>query len=114
MNPNSADSAPRVFSPESAAIATRALNSALCCFLLMTTSHAPLDRSAFSLSRCPKIRSRRNYGHAALPRSPSVAYPVAAQFDRLRGDVDPIQASRVLTQDLTFDLEGQVHMVFLF
>ena len=39
--------------------ATRALNSALCCFLLMPTSHAPLDRSAFSLSRCPKIRSRR-------------------------------------------------------
>jgi predicted P-loop ATPase len=36
------------------------LNSALCCFLLMPTSHAPLDRSAFSLSRCPKIRSRRN------------------------------------------------------
>jgi hypothetical protein len=26
----------------------------------MPTSHAPLDRSAFSLSRCPKIRSRRN------------------------------------------------------
>jgi hypothetical protein len=25
----------------------------------MPTSHAPLDRSAFSLSRCPKIRSRR-------------------------------------------------------
>src|SRR5258706_11470011 len=45
--------------PESAAIATRALNSALCCFLFTPTSHAPLDRSAFSLSRCPKIRSRR-------------------------------------------------------
>src|SRR6202035_4504661 len=44
--PNSADSSARVFSPESAAIATRALNSALCCFLLMPTSHAPLDRSA--------------------------------------------------------------------
>jgi hypothetical protein len=44
--------------------ATRALNSALCCFLLMPTSHAPLDRSAFSLSRCPKIRSRRT-GQAA-------------------------------------------------
>ena len=29
------------------------------CFLLMPTSHAPLDRLAFSLSRCPKIRSRR-------------------------------------------------------
>ena len=25
----------------------------------MPTSHAPLHRSAFSLSRCPKIRSRR-------------------------------------------------------
>jgi hypothetical protein len=37
----------------------QALNSALCCFLFMPTSHAPLDRSAFSLSRCPKIRSRR-------------------------------------------------------
>jgi hypothetical protein len=44
---------------KSAAIATRALNSALCCFLFTPTSHAPLDRSAFSLSRCPKIRSRR-------------------------------------------------------
>jgi hypothetical protein len=31
---NSADSSARVFSPESAAIATRALNSALCCFSL--------------------------------------------------------------------------------
>jgi len=38
------------------AIKTRLANS---CFLLMPTSHAPLDRSAFSLSRCPKIRSRR-------------------------------------------------------
>jgi hypothetical protein len=35
------------------------LNSALCCFLFIPTSHTPLDRSAFSLSRCPKIRSRR-------------------------------------------------------
>src|SRR5690242_7331448 len=26
----------------------------------MPTFHAPLDRLAFSLSRCPKIRSRRN------------------------------------------------------
>src|SRR5205814_5379162 len=59
MTPNSADSSARVFSPESAVIATRALNSALCCFLFMPTSHAPLDRLAFSLSRCPKIRSRR-------------------------------------------------------
>src|SRR6202040_3175845 len=59
LTPNSADSSARVFSPESAAIATRALNSALCCFLLMPTSYAPLDRSAFSLSHCPKIRSRR-------------------------------------------------------
>src|SRR5271169_2646004 len=48
-----------VFFPESAAIATRALNAALCCFLFIPTSHTPLDRSAFSLSRCPKIRSRR-------------------------------------------------------
>src|ERR1700751_5958038 len=57
--PNSADSSARVFSPESAAIATRALNSALCCFLLMPTSLAPLDCSAFRLSLCPKTRSRR-------------------------------------------------------
>jgi hypothetical protein len=35
------------------------LNSALCCFLFMPTFHAPLDRLAFSLSRCPKNRSRR-------------------------------------------------------
>src|SRR5947209_3827623 len=60
MTPNSADSSARVFSPESAVIATRALNSALCCFLFIPTSHAPLDRLAFSLSRCPKIRSRRS------------------------------------------------------
>src|SRR5947209_18981733 len=60
MTPNSADSSARVFSPESAVIATRALNSALCCFLFMPTSHAPLDRLAFSLSRCPKNRSRRS------------------------------------------------------
>ena len=45
--------------PRKPAIATRALNSALCCFLFTPTSHAPLDRSAFSLSRCPKIRRRR-------------------------------------------------------
>src|SRR6185437_11398770 len=37
--PNSADSSARVFSPESDAIATRALNSALCCFLFTPTSH---------------------------------------------------------------------------
>src|SRR5438105_10459510 len=48
MNPNSADSSARVFSPDSDAIATRALNSALCCFLFMPTSHAPLDRSALA------------------------------------------------------------------
>ena len=52
----------RVFSPESAVIATRALNSALCCFLFTPTSYAPLDRSAFSSSRCPKNRSRRTNG----------------------------------------------------
>src|SRR5947209_15933262 len=73
MTPNSADSSARVFSPESAAIATRALNSALCCFLLMPTSHAPLDRSAFSLSRCPKIRSRRSPG--LRRHRPQKAYP---------------------------------------
>src|SRR3954466_10023747 len=44
--PNSDDSSARVFSPDSAAIAARALNSALCCFLFTPTSHAPLDRSA--------------------------------------------------------------------
>jgi len=38
------------------------LNSALCCFLFTPTSHAPLDRSAFSLSCRPKIRSRRSQG----------------------------------------------------
>src|SRR5690242_7411132 len=35
----------------------------------MPTSHAPLDRSAFSLSSCPKIRSRRKSrwsAHAAI------------------------------------------------
>jgi hypothetical protein len=37
MNPNSADSSARVFSPESALIATRAMNSALWCFLFMPT-----------------------------------------------------------------------------
>src|SRR5438067_4498894 len=31
----------------------------------MPTSHAPLDRSAFSLSRCPKIRSRRRLRYQA-------------------------------------------------
>jgi hypothetical protein len=35
------------------------LKAALCCFLLTPTSHASLDRSAFSLSHCPKNRSRR-------------------------------------------------------
>src|SRR5207253_9301032 len=34
---------------------TRALNSAPCCFLLMPTSHAPLYRSSFTLSRCSKL-----------------------------------------------------------
>src|SRR5215469_14170940 len=38
LTPNSADSCARVFSPDSDAIATRALNSALCCFLFMPTS----------------------------------------------------------------------------
>jgi hypothetical protein len=37
--PNSADSSADVFSPDSDAIATRALNSALCCFLFMPMSH---------------------------------------------------------------------------
>src|SRR5947209_15593065 len=37
--PNSDDSSARVFSPDSAAIAARALNSALCCFLFTPTSH---------------------------------------------------------------------------
>src|SRR5712671_6047194 len=59
--PNSTDSSARVFSPESAAIATRALKSALCCFLFTPTFHASLDRSAFSLSHCPKNRSRRTF-----------------------------------------------------
>src|SRR6201993_1883481 len=58
--PNSADSSARVFSPDSAAIATRALKSALCCFLFTPTSHASLDRSALSLSDCPENRSRRS------------------------------------------------------
>src|SRR5271154_1408926 len=35
--PNSDDSSARVFSPDSAAIATRALKSALCCFLFTPT-----------------------------------------------------------------------------
>jgi MFS family permease len=50
------------------------LNSALCCFLFMPTSRTPLDRSAFSLSRCPKIRRRRISG---APR------------DALVGDISP-------------------------
>src|SRR5271165_4024722 len=57
--PNSDDRSARVFSPDSAAIATRALKSALCCFLFAPTSHASLDRSALSLSDCPENRSRR-------------------------------------------------------
>src|ERR1700733_5404122 len=57
--PNSDDSSARVFSPDSAAIATRALNAALGWFLFTPTSHASLDRSALSLSDCPKNRSRR-------------------------------------------------------
>jgi hypothetical protein len=60
-------SSAKVFSPESDAIATRALNSALCCFLFIPTSHAPLDRLAFSLSRCPKIRSRHTLQRARQP-----------------------------------------------
>ena len=36
---NSADSSAKLFSPDSDAIATRALNSALCCFLFTPTSH---------------------------------------------------------------------------
>src|SRR4029079_17234812 len=63
--PNSDDSSARVFSPDSAAIATRALNSALCCFLFAPTSYASLDRSALSLFDCPENRSRRT-----LPLNP--------------------------------------------
>src|SRR5208337_1005643 len=59
---NSDDSSARVFSPDSAAIGTRALNSALCCFLFTLTSHASLDRSALSLSDYPKNRGRRTCG----------------------------------------------------
>jgi hypothetical protein len=40
---NSADSAATVFSPENAAIATRALNSALCCFRLQRVDAALLN-----------------------------------------------------------------------
>jgi hypothetical protein len=42
---NSDDNSARVFSPDSAAIAMRALKSALCCFLFSPTFHASLDRS---------------------------------------------------------------------
>src|SRR5205807_2374112 len=59
--PNSDDSSARVFSPDSAAIAARALNSALCCFLFTPTSHASFDRSAPSLFDCPENRSRRTF-----------------------------------------------------
>src|SRR3979490_1720851 len=59
MNPKFHRQLRQGFSPESAAIATRALKAALCCFLFTPTSHASLDRSAFSLSHCPKNRSRR-------------------------------------------------------
>src|SRR4051794_31568871 len=61
MNPKLRRQLSQGLLPRKRTIATRALNSALCCFLLMPTSHAPLDRSAFSLSRCPKIRDRRTH-----------------------------------------------------
>jgi hypothetical protein len=54
------------------------------------------------------------YRRATLPRSCSAAYAVAGKFSRLRRDVDPVQAGRVLTQDLAFDLKGQIDVVFLF
>ena len=60
-------------------------------------------------------QSPKRLGHrAALPRLSSAAYPIAAQFGHLRGDVDSIQATSVFTQYLAFDLDGEVHMVFLF
>src|SRR6202521_3126848 len=67
-----------------AAIATRALKAALCCFLFTPTSHASLDRSAFSLSHCPKNRSRRTSSSSG-----------AATLLMLSGNQDMDHATRV-------------------
>src|SRR6185437_11127627 len=66
--PNSADSSARVFSPESDAIATRALNSALCCFLFTPTSHVlwtgqPLAYTAVQNSRAAAANPFIMRGH---------------------------------------------------
>ena len=47
----------------------------------MPTSHAPLDRSAFSLSRCPKIRSRRTGADRAIDYQ-------SQRFEEIARDVD--------------------------
>ena len=39
---------------------------------------------------------------------------VAGELGSLRGDVDAIKASGVFTEDLAFDVVGQIDMVFLF
>src|SRR6266480_5952928 len=80
--PNSDDSSARVFSPDSAAIAARALNSALCCFLFTPTSHTSLDRSALSLFDCPENRSRRIH-HAAPRANNSLARFISSCFQVL-------------------------------
>ena len=64
--PNSADSAATVFSPENAAIATRALNSALRCFRFMPTSHALSGPVSLGLPSCLKFRIRRAFPRCAL------------------------------------------------
>jgi transposase len=65
--PNSDDSSASVFSPDNAAIATRAFKSALCRFLFTPTSHASLDRSALCLSHCPENRAIAAQGVWAMP-----------------------------------------------
>ena len=72
--PNSDDSSARVFSPDSAAIATRALKSALCCFLFTLTSHASLDRQS---SAYPTVQKT---GAAALTHGTGKTKPVNSNF----------------------------------
>src|SRR5580704_1232415 len=68
------------------------------CRPLALYTAAALGSARKSISAFAAIGCWDTYG-------PSAAYPVAAQFGRLRRDVDPVQARRVLTQDLAFDLE---------
>jgi hypothetical protein len=51
---------------------------------------------------------------AGSRRSPSGGYPVLAKLGGLSRYVDPVQAGDIFTQDLAFDLQGQIHVVLLF